>query len=580
MNILQIFERHADERRDQIAFTDLKNGEIEDRSITYGELRRQAVQLAATFCRASEPGERVIIALPDGIDFIVVFVACLYARLVPVPVKPPDDEQSSKKLHNIALDCGATALFTAPAVAERYRALQSVDLTVQFKHIFDSDLLRQMRSTAAFGDVAVTDSRYADVAADDLALLQYTSGSTGAPKGVMVTHRNLVENQAMITIGLDTSGETLCVSWLPMFHDMGLMGVVLHTLYLGARSVLMTAISFVQKPSRWIKALSKYRATITGGPNFAYKMLVSARTLRDLDDVDLSSLRTAYCGSEPISPNVVQDFLRLYEKYGLRPETFCPGYGLAEATLLVSSGGKVAPVFREIDAATGRIVAADPSGSVDANPRKLLTGCGKPVAAGNQQVEIVDPLKRRLCVPGETGEIWVSGLHVTRGYWDKPDATASDFGGTLAERPGRRYLRTGDLGVIADGELFIAGRTKEIIIVNGRKYYPQDIEDTSVTSHPAVHGMRAVAFGAAGERSERVVIVQELGRQYLRDLSDILLEQLTRSIKGAVLKQHALPIEELVYVKPHSIARTTSGKLCRVTCRRQYQTGTLETIRR
>lgn len=577
-SILHVLERHVEARGAHTAFIYLKDGEVEERRISYGELRNRAAALSIALANDHAPGQRVVIALPDGVEFIISFLACLYAGLVPVPVKPPQNQESSNKLDNIANDCLPQLVITTNAVIGKFTTFCPASALLRSATIADAETLREFSADQSLPVVCLDDTRYARVQEGDIAFLQYTSGSTGSPKGVMVSHGNLVANEEMIKTTWNANGDDIYVSWLPMFHDMGLIGAVLQTIYLGATCILMAPISFVLKPARWLAAISKYKATITGGPNFAFKMLTTARTLASASNVDLSSLRITYCGSEPISRTVVEEFFEKYIPRGFDPKSFSPSYGLAEATLIVSAGGidRIAG-YRDVNLDSGgaiQSVAGD--GAATVVKRKTSISCGPSVR--RQLLRIVDPHTFASCPNGVVGEIWAGGAHIALGYWNNPDATQKIFHAEIMDEPGLRYMRTGDLGFLLDGELFVTGRIKEIIIFNGGNYYPQDIEETSSASHEAANGMRAVAFGATDEELEKVTIVQELKREFVKGLDAEVLELISKSIKAAVFERHGLPIKELIYVRQNTIPKTTSGKICRVSCRKSYEAGGLERI--
>jgi acyl-CoA synthetase (AMP-forming)/AMP-acid ligase II len=572
ISILDILEQHALQRAEHPAFIYLQNGEIEQRRLSYAELRHRAAALSIRLARDYAPGARVVIALPDGIEFVIFFMGCLYAGLVPVPVKAPHNAESSVRLSNITDDCTPHMVIMCPKAIAQFRAACPESAAQSLVH--DIDAYTELEADAPLTDAPLAATRHGQIAASDLAFLQYTSGSTGAPKGVMVSHANLLANEAMITAAWYTHAGDVFVSWLPLFHDMGLIGTVLQPIFVGATCVMMTPASFVLTPVRWLAAITKYRGTITGGPNFAFRMLSTGRTLASAKEVDLSSLRILYCGSEPISRAVVDRFIEAYVPRGFNPASFKPSYGLAEATLMASGGSPGAPRYRDISLAGG---AGDssPSDSADLK-RKTAISCGFPVYG--EVVRIANPITLAACKENEVGEILLRGAHIARGYWNKPAVSEAVFGAEVAGEAGVQYMRTGDLGFLSDGELFVTGRIKEVIIFNGSNYYPQDIEETSAGSHEAANGMRAVAFGVADADLEQITIVQELKREFLGALDTEALDHISRSIKAAVLARHGLPVKNLIYVRQNTIPKTTSGKICRGTTRKSYEAGVLDRI--
>ncbi|MFJ4374199.1 fatty acyl-AMP ligase [Pseudomonas japonica] len=567
-NILSYLEYHSAHQGDKAAFIYLEQGEHEAERISFAQLQQQSYTLGVALAGTFERSSRVLIALPDGIDFIRAFLGALYAGLIPVPAKPALNSESTAKLIRIAEDSQAQGIFMLPGPLEA----QTPEL---------SHALGRMQLLASEALIStVPSSQCAGIegkssCGSELAFLQYTSGSTGHPKGVMVSHDNLLANESMMSWAWATTTDDVIVSWLPMFHDMGLMGSVLLTVFSGAQCVLMKPAAFVQRPARWLEAVQTYGGTITGGPNFAYKMLATERVTRSFEHLNLSSLKVVYCGSEPISAAVVQKFLKAYERFGLRAETFSPSYGMAEATLMVS-GGMMSNGYSSMamDAVTGMALPGE-------NPEAATPGIKQVIACGvsmpDQQLRIVNPHTRRLCADHETGEIWVAGPHIALGYWNNPEASEDTFGAVIEDEPPQRYLRTGDMGFLANGELYINGRIKELIIINGNNYYPQDIEETCSASHPAL-GPRAAAFGVNSHSGEEIVVILELSKSMQDELTSGHLDEITSNIRSSVYRKHSLPLKEIIYVRSNGIPQTTSGKICRVSCRRNYEARSLAAI--
>ncbi|MCZ0867140.1 AMP-binding protein [Dasania sp. GY-19] len=398
-----------------------------------------------------------------------------------------------------------------------------------------------------------------------IAFLQYTSGSTGSPKGVCVTHGNLLANEGMLTRMWNLSRDTVYVTWLPLFHDMGLIGVLLQVLYIGGHCVMMPSAAFAMQPVRWLKAIEKYRANISGGPNFAFKWLCSDRVFNSIKKLDLSSLITIYCGSEPISMQTAESFRAAYRQYGLSSSAFFPCYGMAEATLCVS-GGPISrePVYRQMDIFSEKCLTSDAEVVEKDRPIRTVVGCGAPV---EQDVRIVNPVTFKEVTEGETGEIWVNGPNIAPGYWGREDINKEVFGAQIVGSPGKKYLRTGDLAFVKSGEIFVNGRIKELIICNGQNYYPQDIEQSASNSHEATEGMPAAAFLENDMDTDTLVIVQEIDRKYNHSISEQFVEEVKRKMVTSVYRDYALPIKGVFLVRKNTIPRTTSGKICRLSCR-------------
>jgi len=406
-----------------------------------------------------------------------------------------------------------------------------------------------------------------------LAFLQYTSGSTGTPKGVMVSHGNLLFNSADIDRGCEYTSESVVVTWLPTFHDMGLIYGVIQPLYKGIPCYMMAPTSFLQQPIRWLEAISRYKATHSCAPNFAYQLCVDKVTREQLATLDLSSWCIAFNGAEPVRADVLKRFAEVLKPCGFNLRTFCPAYGLAEATLKVTATrAKDLPTFYTVQSEAlrqNRVVEAQ-----EQEPGSLtLVGCG--YTEIDTKIAIVHPESLATCPPGEVGEIWVSGSTVAQGYWMRDQASEQTFGAHLANAGEEPFLRTGDLGFLLDGELFVTGRIKDMIIIRGQNHYPQDIELTVQKSHSALRPNCGAAFSVEVEGVERLVIAQEVERSYLRQLD---VDEVVKAIRQAVSEQHQLQVYAVVLLKTASIPKTSSGKIQRHACRDGFLNGSLDVV--
>ncbi|EFC83526.1 fatty acyl-AMP ligase [Parafrankia sp. EUN1f] len=567
--------RAAEQPADR-AYVFLDNRGEEYDTLTYGQLHARALALGRQLAEVARPGDRALLAFGSGPEFIVAYFACLYSWIIAVPVNPPRAGHVQNSTRAIVRDCEPVAVLTTPALlATVGAALDEIRPGVRRLAV---DMAPSVELTAA--GVADTETGWADLRPPDpeaIAFLQYTSGSTAAPKGVMVTHGNLAANQEMIRRAFGHDERSTVVGWAPFFHDQGLIGNVLQPLHIGATSVLMSPAAFIRRPLLWLSAISRYRARSSGGPNFAFDLCVS-HAAREVargrrigtgngdEPLDLSSWKVAFNGAEPIRHQTIARFAETFAPFGFRPETSYPCYGLAEATLLVTGsrpGRGPRTVTADRAALTQRryVPTTDGLGQV-------LVGSGRVLS--EQTIRIVDPATGQACPPGEIGEIWVSGPHVARGYWQNVEATAATFHATCADdEPGRRFLRTGDLGVLVDDELYVAGRLKDLIIIRGRNFYPQDIERTAEQAHPAAREGRVAAFAVPGPAAgERLVVVQEV-----RESPDVVLDDVAASIRAAVVREHDVSIGDLVLTGASELATTSSGKIMRAAARARYENG-------
>jgi acyl-CoA synthetase (AMP-forming)/AMP-acid ligase II len=561
--MVDLLTDRAQEQPNQTAYTFLHRGETEIGKLNYQELDRQARAIASRLQSLNATGERALLLYPPGLEFIAAFFGCLYAGVIAVPAYPPRRNQKMTRLQAIVENAQATVVLTTTALLENTQR--------QFADTPELAAMHWLTTDNVASEVAL-DWQKPTLDSNDLAFLQYTSGSTGTPKGVMVTHGNLMHNNALIHQGFEHTAESQGVIWLPPYHDMGLIGGVLQPLYGGFPVALMSPVDFLQQPFRWLQAISNYRATTSGGPNFAYDLAASKITPEQLASLDLSCWEVAFTGAEPVRAETLERFAATFEPCGFRKEAFYPCYGMAETTLIVTGGAKTAaPIVRRIKAEEleqNRVLTAK---SQD-NSRQIV-GCGRSLA--NLKVVIVDPKSLTALPDNQVGEIWVSGESVARGYWNRPQETEMMFNAYLGDAGEEPYLRTGDLGFLENGELFITGRIKDAIIIRGQNHYPQDIEKTVEGSHPALRPNCGAAFAVEVNGSERLVIVQEIKRSYLRKLN---VKEVVESIRRAVTAEHNLQVYATVLVKTESIPKTSSGKIQRHACRSGFLAGTLNVV--
>ncbi|MEZ0362621.1 SDR family NAD(P)-dependent oxidoreductase [Mycobacterium sp. pUA109] len=563
--LVDLLQQQSARYRDKVAFGFSCDGdEHHTGQLTFRELDAAARRIASGLSRQGAAGNRVLLLCPPGLDFIAGMFGCLYAGAIAVPVHPPMREHLVPRVASIVADLQPDFALTTAAVHARIGA--TVD------DLAGGRPLRWCVLDAADGDERTWVRP--DVDADTVAMVQYTSGSTSAPKGVVLSHGNLMHNLETIRQAWNGDDDAVGVFWLPPFHDMGLIGSIFESLYVAATSYLMPPTAFIKRPMRWLEAISRHRGTITAAPNFAYDMCVELSSPEQRAALDLSSLSTAMCGAEPVQTATLRSFADAFAPAGFRPQAFHPVYGLAEATLLVSGGSDLpTPRVEHLDRAAlrdNRVLQAD----ADVADAATLVGCGKP--RGGQQVIIVDPETRRECPADRIGEIWVSGPSAARGYWGSPEQSAETFAATTDTGAGP-FLRTGDLGFVRSGELFVTGRCKDLIIIRGSNHYPNDIELTVQDCHPALLRGRGAVFATTPESggAERLTVVQEIdtGRVGAAELAEI-----TQAIRAAVTARHEIRPDAVLLTEPLRLPTTSSGKIQRSACRQQFSDGELAVV--
>jgi acyl-CoA synthetase (AMP-forming)/AMP-acid ligase II/acyl carrier protein len=557
--LVELLRQRAVHQPDHVAYTFLLDGETEKNALCYDELDRKACAIGAWLQSAGTKGDRVLLLYPAGLEYITAFFGCLYAGMIAVPTCPTRLTRHLLRLQTIATDTQAHIGLTTRSLLSKLEALfpQAPALGTMCWRVTDDivdDLAGEWR------DPAVTKNT--------TAFLQYTSGSTADPKGVMVSHGNLLHNARMSNHKCRHSERSVVVGWLPLHHDMGLIGNVLLPLYVGIPSVLMSPMAFLAQPFRWLKAISHYEGTTSGGPNFAYDLCVRTITAEQRAKLDLSSWEIAFNGAEPIRPETLERFATAFAPRGFRREAFFPCYGLAEATLMVSGGVKEAPpsiitVQESAFSSQGIIIIENNEDG------KRVVSCGHTLL--QQRIVIANPQSLVQCLPNQSGEIWVSGPSVAGGYWNQPEKTKHTFHACLADTGEGPFLRTGDVGFMNDGELFVTGRLKDLIIIRGSNYHPHDIELVVEGSHPALRPGCCAAFSADVDGEERLVIVAEAERHVRNPDADAVGE----TIRRMVAEHYDLQVHTVLLIKAGSIPKTSSGKIQRHACRRNFVAGTL-----
>jgi FkbH-like protein len=563
ISLVELLRWRATHQADQQGYTFLLDGETEEVSLTYAALDRQARQIGALLQQLDASGERALLLYPPGLDYIAAFFGCLYAGVIAIPAYPPRFNRNLSRLQAIVADAQAAIVLTTGAILG--------DVERRFAYCPDLEAVRWIATDGAI-DAHEDAWQEPTLTGESLAFLQYTSGSTGQPKGVMLSHGNLLHNSALIQRCFEHTSASRGVSWLPPYHDMGLIGGVIQPVYSGFPVTLMAPVAFLQRPVRWLQAISRTQATTSGGPNFGYDLCARKITPDERAGLDLRSWELAASGAEPVRPETLDRFVATFGPCGFRREAFYPCYGLAEATLIVSGGRKAAPPVLQAVERTTLAQNQKVEAQAEHEAAQTLVGCGQTLA--DQQIMVVHPETLVPCGADEVGEIWISGPSVAQGYWNRPQETRDTFQARLAQAETGRFLRTGDLGFMQDGELFVTGRLKDLIIVRGRNHYPQDIELTVEQSHSALRPGCGAAFTIEADGIEQLVVVQEVERQHRHGDLDALIG----TIRQAVAEQHDLQVYAVALLKPGSIPKTSSGKIQRHACRAGWLDGSLALV--
>jgi len=565
--LADLLGRRAAEFPDRLAFV-FEELDGQSQQWTYQELDQRARAIAASLVERTKVEDRAMLVYPAGLDFIAAYFGCIYAGVLPVPATYPKPKRPLPRLDAIVADCAPRLVLTHSSV------LGGLCLEQQ------SPALAAIpwEATDKLGS-APRDFQPIKCQADDLAFLQYTSGSTSEPRGVMVTHENLLSNLEAIRTGFEippedqSGGPTKGVFWLPAYHDMGLIGSILSPIYVAGTSYLIAPTTFLRRPQRWLELLSQTGASISGAPNFSYELVVHKTSPADRAELNLENWQLAFCGAEPIHPSTLELFANAFAPARFNPSAFYPCYGLAEVTLLATGGqGPAEPEVLYVDRSKLGMHHAVNVGRE--HPQAFpLVSCGS--ARHGLQVEIVDPRSHKVNDEGRVGEIWIGGTSVARGYWNQEELNREMFQAHLADEleeskaPGQSFLRTGDLGFQLDGQLYVTGRIKDVIIIRGRNYYPHDIERTARQAHDAVD--LGAAFSLEIEEQEQLIAVHQISREHRKaDFDEVL-----RAIRAAIVDEHEIDPHAIVLIRPVSLPITSSGKVQRRLCREQYLAGEL-----
>ncbi|BAY34377.1 AMP-dependent synthetase and ligase [Nostoc carneum NIES-2107] len=560
--LVELLRYRSVEQADTTAFTFLHDGEAQAVSLTYQQLDCYSRAIASQLQTLGLSGERALLLYPPGIDYLPAFFGCLYAGVVAVPAYPPRNQRNTPRILAIIKDAQPAVILTTTAILTQLQSLLADKFAIEHIHWLTTDNLTP--------GLAAT-WQQPSINIDTLTFLQYTSGSTGTPKGVMLTHGNLLHNAEVTRQYMEHTSLSKFVTWLPVYHDMGLIGGVLQPLYAGFPCIMLPPAAFLQRPYRWLQAISRYRGTTSGAPNFAYELCIEKITPEQRSTLDLSSWNVAFNGAEPIRYETLERFADTFAECGFRPEAFYPCYGMAEATLMVSGSVKSALV-NSISLQRSALEHSEIVNSVANTDNSItLVSCGRVVP--QQEIVIANPETLTRCNADEVGEIWVSGTSIGLGYWNRLEETEQTFHAYLQDPKEGPFLRTGDLGFLHNGELYITGRAKDLIIIRGRNLYPQDIELTAERSHSSLRLGSNAAFAVDIDNEERLVVVQELEFRAKPNL-----EEVTTGIRQTVAQEHEVQVYAVVLIKAGTIPKTSSGKIQRRACKAEFLAEGLQVV--
>ena len=559
---IEVIKNRTIEKPEHVVFRYLNDGINENESYTYQQLETRAKAMGAAMQEVAEKGERVLLLFPPGLSYVASLFACFYSGFIAVPAYPPRRNRNLHRVNTIIEDSGVTvSIISQKVYNDIERNFADDEKLKNIKWIIYEDIEDELAEK--WTDV--------EIKPEDVALLQYTSGSTGNPKGVMLTQLNLLYNSEYIHQTFEFNIESVGMNWLPIFHDMGLIGGVLQAAYGGLLNIGMPPTAFLKNPLNWLKAMEKYGGTTGGGPNFGFDYCIEKISGEDKKKLDLSKVKTFYCGAEPVRKNTMEEF---HKQFGIEARQMYPVYGMAETTLIASGGYQSEkPKYLRIKSdalAKGIIEIAEQ----DNEKSTELVGCGHTWM--ETRIEIIDPETFKLKSENEVGEIWISGPTVAKGYWGKPEETKRTFGAFTTDTNEGPFLRTGDLGFLRDGELYITGRLKDIIIIRGVNHYPNDIEFTIQNSHADFRQNGGAVFPIVKDGEEKLAVVQELERTALRNDNH---DELISLIRKTISEEHELEVYAISLIRTGSIPLTSSGKIQRRQTKYNYLNDELNIVK-
>ncbi len=564
-SLVEILRYRAQHQPNQVAYIELENGETERKRLTYAQLDAEARAIATHLQALGASGSTVLLTFPlsEGLAFTAAFFGCLYSGAIAITAWPPLNESLLSELQYKAADAEAKFALSTNSFLAQLQAPLAATPPLNDIHWVATDTLSP-ESAESWQMPEVTDS--------SLAYLQYTSGSTGLPKGAMISHGNVLDNLGLIYNTCQYTDQDIGICWLPLYHDLGLVGAVIQPVYAGGPAVIMSPVDFILKPLRWLQAISRYRGTTSGGPNFAYELCCRKITPEQIAELDLGSWAIAVNGAEPVLAETLEKFAKTFAPAGFRKEAFCPAYGMAETTVMVSLTERTeVPTVEFVQRSAleqNKIKLAERE-----SESRTVVGCGQ--IGENHPVAIVNPDTLERCEPDEVGEVWVAGGSVAQGYWNRPEVTEDTFNARIAGTGEGPFLRTGDMGFVQDNELFITGRIKDVIILWGNNHYPHFLEATIEKSHPALRPGGVAVFGVEVDGEERLAVVQEIESRALKSLD---AEGVIGAIRQNLGMHHMLEAHAIALVRPGSTPKTPTGKTQRSACKQKYLSGELNII--
>ncbi|MBI5933700.1 MAG: fatty acyl-AMP ligase [Chloroflexi bacterium] len=567
INPVEILQRRAQETPDHLSHMLLGASEAENQSMTYRQMDAAVREMAAYLQSVAEPGQRALLVYPTSLEFIVAMYGCLYAGIIPIPTNPPGMNRSAQRLEAIAKDARARLVLTTP----------------EYQHAFMSEA-EQFPDFAALvwvtrEAIQAAEARslqIPEITPQSVAFMQYTSGSTNIPKGVIISYRNLSYNAHAIreTRKFELNEESTALNWAPLFHDMGLLVSVFQTVIDRTPSLMMTPIMFMQNPVSWLRNIHKYRVTASGAPNFAYELCINKIPVEKCEGLDLSSWKLAYNSAEPVRAETQEAFAKKFAPFGFRHESFAPCYGLAEATLEVSAytneSKTITLTIKRNDFEEGKVTPTEDTGKSDT---LTMVSSGAPLA--DLKVVIADPKARHARAKNEVGEVWIAGGNIAEGYWNRPEDSKHTFGAHIVGSHEGPFLRTGDLGFLHNGHLYITGRLKDLLIVRGRNYYPQDVEMTVEKTHPALRAGGGAAFAISENDVEQLIVVHETQR---REIEGVDWQDVIKTIRANIAREHGIRAHAVILIRRATVAKTSSGKIQRNEMKRRFLENELEIV--